>query len=562
MKLTGIEIRNFRSIGDKPVVLNPWRKCNILIGRNNVGKSNAIKAVQKIRQIFDQQEWHFNFDPQTDRHQKIEDNVFAFRLCFGVGNNEQDQELAQIVGLDDFVFDCIEQKEQRRLKIADNSIAQIEEFSIAQAFFHFWRQERWTRPVPINQFQETFRNGGDSILSRWFIESIHPVELIPEFRQIREGKRYRYNGEHLISLLAEYQSPMPGKEQDKEKFRQIERFVQGLLHLPDVELRVTHDKTTIMIFSNGNWFPLASYGTGVHELIILVTAVLSLENTLCCIEEPEIHLHPTLQREFIEFITTQTSNTYLISTHSPTLINAHSMMPAHARDQIQVFHLELENGVTVGGPVLDNAQSLTVLNDLGVRASDILQSNCVIWVEGPSDRIYLNRWLELVDPELVEGLHYSIMFYGGRLLSHLTVNRANNEGKVPEELIDLLRINQNAIVVMDSDRSKKRARISATKLRISKECDETKSHCWISDEREIENYIPTRVVIAACEELVSKTIHFSTDDPYQKFEVVLQDELRKANAEVFDYSRNKVHYASELQSTLNIRILKVISGNS
>ena len=33
-----------------------------------------------------------------------------------------------------------------------------------------------------------------------------------------------------------------------------------------------------------------------------------------------------------------------------------------------------------------------MLNDLDVRASDLLQSNGIIWVEGPSDRIYIKRW--------------------------------------------------------------------------------------------------------------------------------------------------------------------------
>jgi AAA15 family ATPase/GTPase len=51
MRLVGIEIGNFRSIGSEPVILNPWRKCNILIGQNNVGKSNAIRAVCEVSEM-------------------------------------------------------------------------------------------------------------------------------------------------------------------------------------------------------------------------------------------------------------------------------------------------------------------------------------------------------------------------------------------------------------------------------------------------------------------------------------------------------------------------------
>ena len=33
-----------------------------------------------------------------------------------------------------------------------------------------------------------------------------------------------------------------------------------------------------------------------------------------------------------------------------------------------------------------------LVDDLGIKASDILQSNGIIWVEGPSDRIYINKF--------------------------------------------------------------------------------------------------------------------------------------------------------------------------
>ncbi|MEZ4770015.1 MAG: hypothetical protein R2844_16480, partial [Caldilineales bacterium] len=72
------------------------------------------------------------------------------------------------------------------------------------------------------------------------------------------------------------------------------------------------------------------------------------------------------------------------------------------------------------------------------RASDILQANCIIWVEGPSDRIYLKHWLRTIAPELDEGIQFSIMFYGGRLLSHLSADDAEID-----EFISLRKINQN-----------------------------------------------------------------------------------------------------------------------
>ena len=51
------------------------------------------------------------------------------------------------------------------------------------------------------------------------------------------------------------------------------------------------------------------------------------------------------------------------------------------------------------------------LDDLGASGADILQCNGVVWVEGPSDVIYLREWLRMHArkegrKQLVQGQHY------------------------------------------------------------------------------------------------------------------------------------------------------------
>ena len=69
--------------------------------------------------------------------------------------------------------------------------------------------------------------------------------------------------------------------------------------------------------------------------------------------------------------------------------------------------------------------------------------------------------------ELVEGIDYSVMFYGGRLLSHLSLSR-EEPGLSAEELIKLLRINQNSAIVIDSDRTTRDAEINETRIALSR----------------------------------------------------------------------------------------------
>jgi predicted ATP-dependent endonuclease of OLD family len=200
-------------------------------------------------------------------------------------------------------------------------------------------------------------------------------------------------------------------------------------------------------------------------------------------------MHPLLQKRLVEFLRNETPNQFVITTHSPALIAP--------QDDTAVIHLWLENGVTKSRQVETPAETLKVLHDLGVQASDLLQANSVIWVEGPSDRIYLNAWLRLLDPNLREDIDYSIMFYGGRLLSHLSMER----DEATDDLVKLLHINQHSAILIDSDKNSKADELNKTKQRIRAECEKNGVQCWITSGREIENYLPKAAIAKSYNEI-------------------------------------------------------------
>ena len=204
--------------------------------------------------------------------------------------------------------------------------------------------------------------------------------------------------------------------------------------------------------------PIEALGTGIHELVIIAVQAVILDNSVICIEEPELHFHPELQRQLMSFLYKETSNQYFFTTHS-----------AHIMDAVpcSVTSVYMKNGYSKTVTPFSNQDKRMVLHDLGYRSSDLLQANCIIWVEGPSDRIYLNNWIRLAAEDLEEGWHYSIMFYGGRLLSHLKAEDSEVDG-----FISLLSINRFSAIVIDSDRDAKGKNLNPTKLRVIKEFEE------------------------------------------------------------------------------------------
>ena len=136
--------------------------------------------------------------------------------------------------------------------------------------------------------------------------------------------------------------------------------------------------------------------------------------------------------------------------------------------------------------ISNHIDKIKILDDLDVRASDLFQSNGIIWVEGPSDRIYIKKWLEVFcDCKYEEGNHYQFLYYGGKLLAHYTTE--NNQER--EELINILTTNMNSAVIIDSDKHNETDVINDTKTRIQTEFWTNNLFCWVTKGKEIENYI-------------------------------------------------------------------------
>lgn len=239
-------------------------------------------------------------------------------------------------------------------------------------------------------------------------------------------------------------------------------------------------------------FPLSQSGSGLKTIILVLLNLLVIPETkeyknkriVFAFEELENNLHPALQRRLFNYIydyAVEKDVSVFLTTHSHVAINVFAN-----KEKSQILHVVKENNISTMRTIANHVDKIKILDDLDVRASDLFQSNGIIWVEGPSDRIYIKKWLEVFyDCKYEEGNHYQFLYYGGKLLAHYTVDN----DKEREELINILTTNRNSAIVIDSDKRKKTDNINDTKNRIEEEFKKNNIFCWITKGKEIENYI-------------------------------------------------------------------------
>ncbi|MBB2949319.1 AAA family ATPase [Sphingobacterium sp. JUb56] len=171
-------------------------------------------------------------------------------------------------------------------------------------------------------------------------------------------------------------------------------------------------------------------GDGVSGIINLLYPIFTAhDDSWVFIEEPENNLHPAFQNIFVK---TLAENSFLKKKNLKIFINTHSnhiLVNSYLSPQdinVMVFSKRDQDTTSITS---FNDDKKSTLDLLGVLNTSVLISNCLLWVEGITDRLYVKSFLKAYinslkkkDQVIREGLDYCFIEYGGSSIIHYDFN--------------------------------------------------------------------------------------------------------------------------------------------
>ena len=434
--LKAVHIRRFKGIDD--VIIENCASVNAFYGRNNAGKSTILHALNMAGIAFSTKSW-VQFQPKLE----IKDmfpytEPFEIELIYGDGSH---MTISQRVGGIEPEFNPQTPTDEQQFR----SIYIVPDDRMVTA------QRRALSPKTVMQ-------------------------------NIDAGNFSVPTGLDILYALKHYANKSERGFQTSDYKQIIDGIARFFPEAEKVVSELTEDNFATVIYNEyGHELDLIYAGTGMRHFIdIFVKTVLSRASVVL-IDEPEMGLHPSLQRELLTHLlklNDEKGTQFFIATHSPVFLSE--------TENVSLFVMQNIKGKRTALSV--NRDSVnTFWSDLGIRPSDLFQNDIVVLVEGQQDVIFFECVLELYEEEF-RNIAVGVVQYGGDAASGII------DGKI--NVGNIVSGSSPRLWVRDRDSSpKKKPAPNSTKFKNALEKNGEK--CHILKKREIEFYFPEAVHIEA-----------------------------------------------------------------
>lgn len=500
LKLSRVIINNYKSI--RHIVAN-IDDLTAIVGKNNYGKSALLDAIQCF--------YGDKTINNDDFHMGTDENIEISLLFNNVVNGDIENYFNYKSMYNKTMLKILESNGNQPLK--DRELRKLEEkriqkFDETAAKFCIDMEEKNSLLITLikpKQGNSVYKLSNDVTVAKNDLNKlIPPIKIISAIRtpdkETTAGTKS--NMKELISLLQEQQKEdnfvrLPNspekltygeikalistneEEQCRNLSNDLTTHFQEAISTDTLSVKVKIEEgfkfefkyKTVLIDRDMSHkeIDILSCGTGLQSMMILsilqtYIKMMDDSNLILLIEEPEVYLHPSLQRKMINtLVKISKKNQVLLTTHSAIIISKIDQQNIHCINKVRGVSSFME------------ATATTIIEELGIQVSDILNKNAVLFVEGKDDnnlftalinKVALNRGLDsnfiLKEFDIIQTDGYDKMeFYANAKVLHKDVVKTpywvltDSDGEeIPIRKASLVKKGTDNGVMIDAERIK------------------------------------------------------------------------------------------------------------
>jgi len=276
---------------------------------------------------------------------------------------------------------------------------------------------------------------------------------------------YNINQDNIFTgedLYVEIRNKLLGEEPGRKFIHDFESFIsnnfydgEGFTIIP-----LIHKGYLNVKIGNSEERALHDLGDGIKQLICILYKAFELRDSeaMFFVEEPEINLHPGYQRKLIDILQQPEFDKlyFFFTTHSNHFVDRY-----FDYENISIYKfINVKKKNNQFQVINTPPNNVGLLNALGVNNSSVFMANATIWVEGLSDKIYLEKYLKIYIQDrnlkqFKEGVDFAFVEYGGNNVTHWAFDDNSDD-----ERINASAITNRAMIIVDNDddSAKKRKR--------------------------------------------------------------------------------------------------------
>ncbi|MBK3519905.1 ATP-dependent nuclease [Carboxylicivirga marina] len=406
MNLVKFSVTNFRSITQAYRI--PITEIAVLIGKNNEGKSNMLRALNIAMNIL-----RFHADSSRRRYSlgylsRNNESHYRWERDFPIPYQTRTKNTQSIFRLE-FELNSSEVQEFKS-KIGSNLNGTLPiEIRIGKD------QEPKIKVIKTGRGAKTLnsksKNIAEYIADRIFFNYIPAVRtdqeaikvvnemMSEELAKLESDEKYK----EALDTIKDLQTPILNSLSENIK----ESLTEFIPHIKDVSIEIQEGRRRYalrqqldIVIDDGNKTNLEFKGDGVKSLAALgLLKNISVKEgvvSLVAIEEPESHLHPGAIHILRDTIYELAGvNQVIVSTHNPLFVDRNN----------------LRSNIIIDSGKAKAAKSIREIRDIiGVKASDnLLNANYVLVVEGEEDIISLRAILPTLSDKIAKALKSNLL---------------------------------------------------------------------------------------------------------------------------------------------------------